>query len=151
MTDSEIRGQKDIEPNHPHCSYEPWTTNYIKDELTFQLSSTKSSTIVQKTQDIPTINKYTNLPDSFFYRINLYKPSPEFLINSSDLTPSLQNELERLYKSSPKIFEQNLDNNPNNISTKSEKLLRSLFLISSPTSEAWRYCLIREIMKSLIG
>jgi hypothetical protein len=106
MTDSEIRSQKEIEPNYPYCSYEPWTTNYIKDELTFQLSSTKSSLIDEKTQEIHTINKYHKLAEFVLYRINLYRPSSEFLINRSDFTPRLQNELERSHKASPKIFEK---------------------------------------------
>jgi hypothetical protein len=106
MTDSNIRSQKEIEPNYPQCSYEPWSINYIKDELTFQLSSTKSSLIDEKAQEIHTIKKYHNLAEFVLYRINLYRPPPEFLINRSDLTPRLQNELEQLHKNSPKIFEK---------------------------------------------
>jgi hypothetical protein len=106
MTKGVNSDPKDIEPIYPYCPYEPWSTNYIKDELTFQLSSTKSSLIDEKNRDIPTINKYHDHAEFVLYRINLYKPSPEFLINRSDLTSRLKNELERLYKSSPKLFEQ---------------------------------------------
>jgi len=101
MAESNIRSQKKIELN-----YEPWTTNYIKDELTFQLSNTKSSLIDEKTYTTYTVNKYHKLAEFVLYRINLYRPSPEFLINRSDLTPRLQKELERLHKSSSKMFEK---------------------------------------------
>lgn len=106
MTKGVNSDPKDIEPIYPYCPYEPWSTNYIKDELTFQLSNTKSFLIDEKTQDIHTINKYHTDAEFVLYRINLYKPSPEFLIHRSDLTPRLQNELERLHKCSPKIFEK---------------------------------------------
>lgn len=106
MSDSDICIQKQSEPNNSYCSFEHWTTNYIKDELTFQLSSAKSSQIDEKTQSTYTINKYHKLAEFVLYRINLYRPPPEFLINRSDLTPRLQIELERLHKSSPKIFEK---------------------------------------------
>ena len=106
MSNSNIFIQKQSEPNYSCCSFEHWTSNYIKDELTFQLSSAKSTLINEKTHTTQTVNKYHKLAEFVLYRINIYRPQPEFLINRSDLTPRLQNELEQLYKNSPKIFEK---------------------------------------------
>lgn len=101
VSGNNIRNQKKIEQN-----YELWTTNFIKDELTFQLSNTKSTLLDEKTDTTYTVNKYHKLAEFVLWRINIYRPPPEYLINRSDLTPRLQNELEQLYKSSPKIFEK---------------------------------------------
>ena len=106
MTNSNISDPEDSEPNCLNSTCEPWTTNYIKDELTFQLSRTKSFLTDEKTQEILTINKYHKRAEFVLYRINVYELPPEFLINRSDLTPRLQNELEQLHKNSPKIFEK---------------------------------------------
>lgn len=82
-----------------------WTTAAVKDELTFQLSSTCSFKIDEKTQAIHITHKYYDQADFVLYRINVYKPQPVFIINLSDITPKLQNQLEELYKSSPEIFD----------------------------------------------
>src|SRR5262245_11736833 len=55
-------------------SDEPWTTAAIQDELTFQLSSTSSFKINEKTQAIHITHKYYDRAAFILYRINLYRP-----------------------------------------------------------------------------
>lgn len=106
MSKHHIRRQERIEARYAHNSYEPRTANAIRDAFILQLFSTKSSILDEKTLAVYTVNKYQKLAQFILYRINLYKPAPEFLIDKSDLTPRLRFELERLRKSSSKIFEK---------------------------------------------
>jgi hypothetical protein len=87
-------------------SDEVWTTAAIKDELTFQLSSSCSFNIDEKRQAIRITHKYYDQAEFVLYRLNLYKPPAVFIINRSDLTPKLQNELEQQYKSCPNTFDR---------------------------------------------
>ncbi len=83
----------------------------LKDELTYQLSSAKMNL---KTFEI--IDKYHEQAKSVLYRINLYDfsaieiASAEskgiFVINTSDLSPTLYHELEQLKRSDPKGFDE---------------------------------------------
>jgi hypothetical protein len=76
----------------------------IKDELTYQLSS--KCIINWKTLEFT--HKYIERAEFVLYRINLWDPAtpPVFVINTSDLTPSLRTELERLKSSSPRQFDK---------------------------------------------
>ena len=84
----------------------------LKDELTYQLSSAVKMNL--KTLDI--IDKYHEQAKSVLYRINLYDFSAIdiaadeskgiFVINTSDLSPTLCNELEQLRGSDPKAFDE---------------------------------------------
>jgi len=85
---------------YDNCS---WSTASIVDELIYQLSSACSFTIDENKQ-IHISHKYYDRAEFILYRINIYKPSPEFVISRSDLTDRLQGELEQLYISSPKTF-----------------------------------------------
>ena len=76
----------------------------IKDDLTYQLPS--ECIIDWKTLGIT--HKYYKLAEYVLYRINTWDPAtpPIFVINTSDLTPSLRSELERLKSSSPRQFDK---------------------------------------------
>jgi hypothetical protein len=84
----------------------------LKDELVYQLSSTVKMNL--KTFEI--ISKYHEQAKSVLYRINLYdfsaidiaadKSKGIFVINTSDLSPTLCNELEQLKGSDPKAFDE---------------------------------------------
>jgi hypothetical protein len=106
MTKRNIRSQKDIEPNDKNLSYKSWTADHTRDELTLQLFITKSTQLDGNTLTVLTVNQYQKLAESVLYRTDLCKPAPEFLINESDLTSRLRNELERLRKSSQKMFDK---------------------------------------------
>ena len=90
----------------PKLSDEVWTTAAVKDELTFQLSSACSFKDDEKTRVIHITHKYYDRTDFVLYRINVYKPPPDFIINLSDITAKLQSQLEQVYKSSPKMFDR---------------------------------------------
>jgi hypothetical protein len=88
------------------------TTAAIKDELIYQLSS---KVTIEVKIDIDTRaayldikQKYYELAEFVLYRINLYNPKmpPVFIINTSDLTQLLRNELEQLKKSDPRGFDK---------------------------------------------
>jgi hypothetical protein len=94
--------------SYPHCSLEPWTLAYTKDEFTYQLSSASSFKVNEDTGQIHITHKYYDKAEWCLYRINGWNPKtpPVYIINTSDLTPKLQNELEQLRKSSPKLFDK---------------------------------------------
>jgi hypothetical protein len=105
-SDDHIKEKKNDAAGKYNISDEVCTTAAIKDELTHQLSSTCSSKIDEKTHAIHFTHKYYEQAEFVLYRINLYKPPPVFIINTSDLTSKLQNELEQLYKSCPNTFDR---------------------------------------------
>jgi hypothetical protein len=71
-----------------------WTTAALEDELAFCLCSVKL--YFKDTKEIHIIHKYYDQAESMIYRINVWQPPPVFVINLSDLTPKLKNELENL-------------------------------------------------------
>ena len=76
----------------------------IRDELTHQLSSK----CIINWNTLEFTRKYIERAEFVLYRINLWDPAtpPVFVINISDLTPSLRSELERLKSSSPRRFDK---------------------------------------------
>jgi|SRR5215831_6686871 len=88
-----------------NCS---WSAAAIIDELTYQLSSACSFTIDENSNHIRITRKYYDRAEFVLYRINIWDPStpPVFIINCSDLTKALQNELERLKESEPRLFDR---------------------------------------------
>jgi hypothetical protein len=76
----------------------------LKDELLYQLSSTAR----MNWDTFELANKYHELAEFVLYRINTWNPAkpPVFVINTSDLTQSLRNELERLQKTDAKGFDK---------------------------------------------
>lgn len=84
----------------------------LKDDLVFQLSSLRKT----NWNTFETSYKYHERAKSVLYRINLYDLSAIditaddskgiFVINTSDLLPSLREELEQLKGSSPRAFDE---------------------------------------------
>jgi len=105
-SDHHIKEKKNDAAEKYNISDEVWTTAAITDELTFQLSSSCSFKIDEKRQAIRITHKYYDQAEFVLYRLNLYKPPAVFIINRSDLTPKLQNELEQQYKSCPNTFDR---------------------------------------------
>jgi hypothetical protein len=85
---------------------EIWTSAAVKDELTFQLSSAISFKIDDNSQVIHITHRYYNRADLVLYRINVYEPPPDFIINLSDISPKLRSQLEQVYKSSRDAFDR---------------------------------------------
>jgi hypothetical protein len=83
----------------------------LKDELTYQLSSAARMDL----KTFETIDKYHERAKSVLYRINVYdlsaidiatvKSKGIFVINTSDISPSLYHELETLKESDPSGFD----------------------------------------------
>lgn len=84
-----------------------WTITYTRDELIFQLSSSNEYAI-DKTKQIHITHKYIDRAEFVLYRINIWDPSkpPIFIINCSDITLTLQKELEQLKKTDPQLFDR---------------------------------------------
>ena len=78
------------------ASYDFWTTERLVDELAFCLSSVASYIIKEYTNQIHIIHKYSAQAEWMFHRINIWKPTPEFVINISDLTSRLKQELKEI-------------------------------------------------------
>ena len=84
----------------------------LKDELVYQLSSR----VKMNWDTLEFSNKYHKMAKSVLYRINLYDLSAVdttadeskgiFVINTSDLSLTLCNELEQLKRSDPKAFDE---------------------------------------------
>lgn len=85
---------------------EYWTTSAIIDELISQLSSASVFIIDEDTGTIRIKHKYYDQAEFCLYRINIWKISPVFVINCSDLSKQLQNELEQLKNSDPRLFDK---------------------------------------------
>jgi hypothetical protein len=78
------------------ASYDFWTKGRLIDELTFRLSSFNSCIIKEDTHEIHITHKYHDQAEWMFHRINVWKPTPEFVINVSDLTTRLKKELKEI-------------------------------------------------------
>jgi hypothetical protein len=85
------------------ASYDFWTTEHLIDELAFHLSSFNSCIINESTHEIHITNKYHDQAEWMSHRINVWKPTPEFVINVSDLTTRLKKELKEI-SSSPETL-----------------------------------------------
>ncbi len=79
--DTSYKNNKDSKDDN-----EVWTRGKLKDELYKRLVSVK----------IDGKRKYEEQAKHLFYRIPVYNPTPEFVINQSDLSPRLIEELESL-------------------------------------------------------
>jgi hypothetical protein len=77
-------------------SYDFWTIGCLIDELAFCLSSVASYVIKEDTNQIHITHKYYDQAEWMFHRINVWKPTPEFVINISDLTTRLKKELKEI-------------------------------------------------------
>jgi hypothetical protein len=91
-----------------------YTTAAVKDELTYQLSSVAKYNLKQDKdtgvwylEDHLTC-KYYERAEFVLARINIWDPSrpPVFIINTSDLSLRLRNELDILKETSPKQFDK---------------------------------------------
>jgi hypothetical protein len=78
-----------------------WTKERLTDELVFRVGSTTSFEINEVTKEIYVSHKYYDRAEWLIYRINRYKPIPEFVFNLSDLTYRLKKEVMRLLVSAP--------------------------------------------------
>jgi len=103
-------GNKKPSPREPWSSDEYWTMAAIEEELLFELSSALTYTIDKDAGTIHIRNKYYEQAEFNLYRMNVWNPPPEFVINRSDLSPKLLSELANLYKSYPKKFEKVVTN-----------------------------------------
>jgi hypothetical protein len=94
-------------PLRAKANYKTRLSNYtrgaIKDELVYQLSSTGKINF----ETLEFTHKYYKQAKYVLHRINIYEPSkpPVFIINCSDLTPSLIIELDQLRRSSAKQYD----------------------------------------------
>ena len=81
------------------------STAAIRDELSSQLGS---ATIYEITTDGHIIidHKYYTSAKHILYRVSIWKPSPVFVINCSDLKEQLLNELEQLKNCDPRLFDK---------------------------------------------
>jgi hypothetical protein len=76
----------------------------LRDELIFHLCSINSYCIDEKTGTIHISHKYYDQAESIIYRINVWRQPPVFIINESDLTPKLKEELYDLPLSAPETL-----------------------------------------------
>lgn len=94
--------------NYDSCedvSDELWTINCLSDKLVYRLATTNRYRINKFTKEIHIIHKYYDQAEWVLYRINIYKPPPQFVINLSDLTTKLKKEIIRL-KSTPIVLKK---------------------------------------------
>lgn len=88
MCDS-IEGASLSDPDH-------YTNAAIEDELVYSLYGV-TTLILQGSKDgFPIRQKYVEQAKKNLYRINVFQPIPIFVINTSDLPPSLKKELEKI-------------------------------------------------------
>jgi hypothetical protein len=73
--------------------YEFWTKEKLIDELVLCLGSVSSYDLNEVTKQIYITHKYYDHAEWFIYRINVYKPTPQFIINRSDLSNRLKKEI----------------------------------------------------------
>jgi hypothetical protein len=78
-----------------------WTKEGLIDELVFRVGSITSFEINEVTKEISISHKYYDRAEWLIYRINRYKPIPEFVFNLSDLTYRSKREVTRLLVSAP--------------------------------------------------
>jgi hypothetical protein len=74
-------------------AYDFWTLEKIVDELVYRLGSINSYVINNVTKHISISHKYYDQAEWLIYRINVWRPIPEFIINKSDLTHRLKKEI----------------------------------------------------------
>jgi hypothetical protein len=81
------------------------STAAIRDELSSQLGS---AAIYEITNDGHIIidHKYYTGAEYVLYRVSIWKPLPVFVINCSDLSEQLLNELEQLKNRDPMLFDK---------------------------------------------
>ncbi|HZD83872.1 MAG TPA: hypothetical protein VE076_13450, partial [Nitrososphaeraceae archaeon] len=82
-----------------------YTTTGLTDELVFCLSSVNSYRIDEDTKQIHITHKYYDQAEWLIYRIPIQKPTPQFVINISDLPNKIKRELEDLIPT-PKTLEK---------------------------------------------
>ena len=94
-------------------SRELWTVEAVVDELAYRLCTFKIAAIActldfnklnydkynENGNEIYTSNKYIKQAEQLIYRIPIWRPPPEFLVNLGDLTFRLRAELRQLLKS----------------------------------------------------
>jgi hypothetical protein len=76
------------------CELKFWTWDDLIEEIFLQLAGTKI--IVKHEDKHVTVFKYYNQALRLRYQIPVYKPTPEFIVNRSDLTPRIMTELKSL-------------------------------------------------------
>jgi hypothetical protein len=74
----------------------PWTNNCLTDKLVYRLGSTSSYKINAVSKEILITHKYYDQAEWVLYHINIHKPPPQFVINLSDLTRKLKEEISSL-------------------------------------------------------
>jgi hypothetical protein len=104
--------QSITETNINNESQEKWTTEAVVDELAHRLCTFKIAAVActldydkkdydqynEYGNEIYVSNKYIKQAEKLIYRIPIWRPSPEFRISLSDLTPHLRRELKELVK-----------------------------------------------------
>ena len=68
----------------------------IEDELIYSLYAATTLFLHGSNKIFPIRQKYVEQAKNILYRINLFQPVPIFVINISDIPPSLQKQLEKI-------------------------------------------------------
>jgi hypothetical protein len=76
------------------CELKFWTETCLIEDIFLRLAGTKI--IVKHEGKDVTVYKYYNQALRLRYRIPVYKPTPEFIVNRSDLTDRMLSELKAL-------------------------------------------------------
>jgi hypothetical protein len=76
------------------CELKFWTWDDLIEEIFLQLAGTKI--LVKHDGKDVTVFKYYSQALRLRYRIPVYKPTPQFIVNRSDLTPRIMAELKSL-------------------------------------------------------
>ena len=77
-------------------SDEFWTTNRLIDKLVNRLGSKNIYNINEDSKEIRITHKYYDQAEWVLYHINIHKPAPQFVINLSDLSRKLKEEISSL-------------------------------------------------------
>jgi hypothetical protein len=100
FTNTSTSNREEEEINRPILS-----SAAIRDELAFQLGSAATREITND-EHIRIDHKYYARAEYVLYRISIWKISPVFVINCSDLSQQLQEELEKLKKNDTGLFDK---------------------------------------------
>jgi hypothetical protein len=92
--------QEVIQPQSPQpslpdsCELKFWTEACLIEDIFLRLAGTKIL-VKHEGKDV-SVYKYYNQALRLRYQIPVYKPTPEFIVNRSDLTPRIISELKSL-------------------------------------------------------
>ena len=87
-----------VSTNSKSEKQECWTTNYIIEELKYELGIFTDYIKNEETGEFVEGRKYYDLAKYLQYRISVYRPVPSFRISLSDLSEKLKQELSSLHR-----------------------------------------------------